>query len=254
MKRFFLLLSSAALLLASCEKDKEDKKDGVFKGPEVTVHGGKAWTWIQLNQQGTPERVAIAIKESTFASLPIGNETGGGHSHENNFILKFHPKADATPFEHVYLNWNPNGHPPAGVYNVPHFDLHYYTVSSEEREAMVDPAKLDADPAPGYIPANHLGVDPVPQMGKHFVDLTSPELSGAPFTQTFIFGSHDTKVVFWEPMITLDFLKNTNSFVRDLPQPAKFQKAGYYPTKMRVEKANGVTNVILEGFVLRQAS
>lgn len=254
MKRFFLLLSSAALLLASCEKDKEDKKDGIFKGPEVTVHDGKAWTWLEINKQGIPERVAISINDRALNSVPIGTETGGGHSHENNFVLKFHPKADATIFKHVFLNWNPAGHPPAGIYNLPHFDIHYYTVSSEERDAMVDPAKLNADPDAAYLPANHIGADPVPQMGKHWVDVTSPEFAGAPFTQTFIYGSNNKKVVFFEPMITLDFLKNTNSFVRDLPQPAKFEKAGYYPTKMRVEKANGVTNVILEGFVQRQAS
>jgi len=27
------------------------------------------------------------------------------------------------PFDHIGINWNPNGHPPAGVYNRPHFDV-----------------------------------------------------------------------------------------------------------------------------------
>jgi hypothetical protein len=127
-------------------------------------------------------------------------------------------------------------------------------ISSEERETHVDPVKLDAALTADYLPANHIGVDPVPTMGKHYVDVTSPELNGQPFTQTFIFGSYDSKLTFWEPMITLDFLKNTTNFERTIPQPAKFQKTGYYPTRMRVAKANGATNIILEGFVLRQAS
>jgi hypothetical protein len=254
MKKVFFLLLSTAMMMSSC--DKNNDKSGIFKGPETTVFGGKAWTWIQLDKDGNPERVAISINDAALNSVNMGNgeHTGSPHQHENNFVLKFHPKADATPFKHVWLNWNPNGHPPAGVYTVPHFDLHYYMVESDERETYLDSVKLEASPAAAYVPVNHLGVDPIPAMGKHFVDLASPELNGQQFTQTFIFGSYDSNLIFWEPMITLAFLKNTNSFERTIPQPAKFQKSGYYPTKMRMVKENGVTNVILEGFVLRQAS
>jgi hypothetical protein len=94
----------------------------------------------------------------------------------------------------------------------------------------------------------------IPKMGKHWIDVTSPELSGEKFSQTFIFGSYDSKVIFYEPMITLDFLKKTSKFERPIPVPAKFQKSGYYPTKMRVVKHDGVTEVLLDGFVKRQAS
>jgi hypothetical protein len=55
-------------------------------------------------------------------------------------------------------------------------------------------------------------------------------------------------------MITLDFLKNTSSFQRAIPQPAKVQQSGYYPTKMRILKHNGETEIILDEFVYRQAS
>jgi hypothetical protein len=55
-------------------------------------------------------------------------------------------------------------------------------------------------------------------------------------------------------MITLDFLKNANKFERAIPVPGRFQKPGYYPTKMRVTKHDGVTEVLLDGFVKRQAS
>ena len=116
------------------------------------------------------------------------------------------------------------------------------------------PRKLDANLPEGYLPANHAGGAPVPTMGKHYIDVTCPEFNRQPFSQTFIFGSYAAKLTFLEPMITLDFLKQTNNFVRSIPQPAKFQKTGYYPTKMRVSKVNGVTNIILKDFVLRQAS
>lgn len=254
MKKIFFLMIVAAVGFTSCKKENNDKS-GIFKGPETSVYHGKAWTWVELNKEGQPERVAISINQDVLNNVTPGNGTGSGeHQHDNNIVLKFHPKADVTPFKHVWLNWNPDGHPPVGIYNKPHFDLHYYMVSPEERETFIDPAKLDAALPASYLPANYIGIDPVPTMGKHYVDVTSPELSGQPFTQTFILGSYDAKLAFWEPMITLDFLKNTTNFVRDIPQPAKYQKTGYYPTKMRVAKQNTVTNIILEGFVLRQAS
>ncbi|HYC28079.1 MAG TPA: hypothetical protein VEB42_04670 [Chitinophagaceae bacterium] len=253
MKKIFLALATAATLLASCEKD--ESKAGIFKGPEVQVYDGKAWAWVQLDKNEVPERVGVSITDKALNSVPMTMDPAEGpHAMGSNFVLPFHRKADTTPFKHVWLNWNAMGHPPAGVYTVPHFDIHYYMVPTEERETYVDQAKLDASPEADYIPANHLGVDPLPQMGKHFVDLASPELNGQLFTQTFIFGSYDKKSVFWEPMITLDFLKKTTNFERTIPQPAKVQKSGYYPTKMRVTKENGVTNIILEAFVKRQAS
>lgn len=253
MKKIFFLVLVAAVSFTSCKKEDSDKS-GIFKGPETILYHGKAWTWIQLNKEGNPERVAISVNDDALNSVKIGDDNTGDHAHNDHLILKFHPKADVTPFKHVWLNWNPSGHPPVGIYNKPHFDFHYYMASPEERETFVDQAKLDASLPAGYLPANYIGIDPVPTMGKHYVDVTSPELNGHPFSQTFIFGSYDAKLAFWEPMITLEFLKNTTDFVRDIPQPAKFQKTGYYPTKMRVAKFNGTTNIILEGFVLRQAS
>lgn len=253
MKKLFLLASAAITLFSSCKK--EDVKSGVFKGPETALYHGKAWTWIQLDNDGNPMRVAISLNDEVLNSVTPGTgSTSTGHHHDNNVVLKFHPKADVTIFNHVWINWNPDGHPPVDIYDKPHFDFHYYTVSPEERETYLDPVKLDASLPADYLPATYIGVDPVPTMGKHYVDVTSPELNGQPFTQTFIYGSYDTKMKFLEPMITLDFLKNTSSFERMIPQPAKFQKTGYYPTKMRIEKSNGVTNIILEGFILRQAS
>jgi hypothetical protein len=253
MKKLFLFAIAAGTLFGSCKKN--DENGGIFKGPETAVYHGKAWTWIQLNSDGNPERVAISIDDAALNSVTAGTgTTGGEHHHDNNVVVKFHPRADVTIFNHVGLDWNPDGHPPVGIYDKPHFDFHYYMVSPEERNTFIDPVKLDLSVPADYLPANYFGGDPVPQMGKHYVDLTSPELNGQPFTQTFIHGSYDGKIKFLEPMITLEYLKNTTSFERTLPQPAKFQKAGYYPTKMRIEKANGVTNIILEGFVLRQAS
>ena len=105
-----------------------------------------------------------------------------------------------------------------------------------------------------YLPANYVSGPPVPQMGKHWIDITSPEFNGATFTQTFIYRSYDSKITFNEPMITKAFLDNTTQFERSIPQPAKVQKTGYYPTKLIVVRQAEGTAIILDGFVYREAS
>lgn len=246
------------IALFSCKKD-DHKNQRLFEGAKKDVHHGKAWTWIQLSKDGAPEQLGISIDDAVLNSVPTETTgTGEHHTHDNNVVLPLPAKAlETTLFKTIGLDWNPAGHPPANVYTKPHFDFHFYTMTEAERLAAVDPTKLNADPALDYLPVNHIGVDPIPQMGKHWVDITSPELhptNPAAFTQTFIYGSYDSKVTFYEPMITLDFLKTTRNFERVIPQPIKFKQSGYYPTKIRVVKHGGTTEIILDGFVKRQGS
>jgi hypothetical protein len=163
---------------------------------------------------------------------------------------------EVTPFKVNGLDWNPQGHEPENVYTLPHFDFHYYMVPAAEVLGAVDMQKMMVPPAAEFIPANYVAGPPVPQMGLHWVDVTSPELNPTnpqTFTQTFIFGSYNSKLTFYEPMITRQFLLNTNNFERSIPQAPKVQTTGYYPTKMRITKKGGETSVILDGFVHRQA-
>jgi len=253
MKKVIVLFTIVAALV-SCKKDKD--KSNVFKGPESEVYHGKAWSSLKLNSEGTPEKLTLSLDAATLASVPVGE--GGsaeGHTHENNILISLPEKAlEVTPFQFIMLNWNPMGHEPAGIYDTAHFDMHFYLTATSDVMNYVDMAKMENLPSADYVPANHIAGPGVPMMGKHWIDVTSPELHGVPFTQTFLYGSYDGQVVFYEPMITLDFLKATTSFQRSIPQPAKFKASGYYPTRMTVYKEAGTTNIALESFVYRQAS
>ena len=258
MKKLFLLAIMAGALLASCKKDNSENKERVFKGPVENFQHGKAFTWYEVDDNGNPFRLAIAIDDSAMASLDRNAPEGAGHHHENMLSLKFHPKVAATPFMHVGLDWNPFGHEPDVIYGKPHFDFHFYMISEADRMNIplyeMDSAKFKNIPASYYFPPTYINIPGgVPQMGSHWADVTSPELNGALFTQTFLYGSYNGKVIFYEPMITEAFIKANPSFERAIPQPAKVQKTGYYPTKMRLSKVGNLTNIILEGFVLRQA-
>ncbi|MBC6489695.1 DUF5602 domain-containing protein [Flavihumibacter stibioxidans] len=258
MKRMFKLavLAGAVLSMASCDKNDDQQVAGIFKGPESAFHDGKAFSWVQISNQGKPEKLGITIDKAAWESLPVGGD--GSHDHANSVTLKLHEKALATTvFKHIGLDWNPAGHEPANVYTLPHFDFHYYLMNEPDRLAIppyeVNPAGFDAKPAAEFFPVNYF--DPgggVPQMGKHWLDATSPELGGATFTQTFIYGSYNGKVNFMEPMVTRQFIESQPAYERAIPQPAKFQESGYYPTKMRIRHTAHATEVTLEDFIYRQ--
>lgn len=261
MKKILFFAALSMLALSSCKKDHNDDGENrkVFKGEAQVFQHGKAWSWYEVDDAGNPVRLGIAIDDAAMASLDTSAPGGPGHHHENSLSLKLPAKAGNTPFQHVLLDWNSKGHEPAGIYDTPHFDFHFYTVPDAERKTIPlyeqDSMKFKNLPAPAYMPPTYIALPGgVPQMGVHWLDVTTPEINGQPFTQTFLFGSYDGKVTFYEPMITEAFIKANPNFERAIPQPAKYQKDGWYPTKMRISKENGTTNVIVEAFVKRQAS
>lgn len=245
-----ILVVAASTFVFACDKDKSEK---TFKSEETTVFGGKAWSTITVKDD-VPQQVSLVLNDAVLNTAPAGTP-GEMHNPANDFIIPLAPKAlQTTLFKFIMLNWNPNGHEPEHIYTLPHFDMHFYETSANEVMAYTDQTKLDSEVPAGYIPANHISGPGIPMMGKHYIDATSGELNGQTFTQTFLYGSYDSKVVFYEPMITLDFLKNTTNFERSVPQPTKFEKTGYYPTRLKIVKHDGLTEIILSGFTKRQAS
>src|SRR6185436_18951165 len=108
-----------------------------------------------------------------------------------------------------------------------------------------------------YLPSDYIDVGAVvPRMGNHLLDSQSPELKDSlPFTNTFILGAYEGELIFWEPMITLDFLQKTQDVCLEIRQPPAYRQAGYYPTEYCVRQdQSGRRTVSLEGFRFSQAS
>jgi hypothetical protein len=263
MKKLMLTALAALSLLSACQKD-DKKPSGVFTGEPIPLGQGKAWAWIRTDTENKPVAVGVSITQAALQTVDKGHSHPGGRtSHEEGgeWMLPLPAQKSVTPFDHLMLGWAPEGHPPVGVYTKPHFDFHYYMMTEAERLAIppyeVNPSKFDLLPAPAFLPALYVPIPGgVPQMGVHWVDRTSPEVQPVnplPFTQTFMYGSYDSRVTFYEPMITLEFLKETKNFERSIPQPTAFAKAGYYPTRMRIVKEGNETQVIMDNFVYRTA-
>lgn len=83
------------VMATSCKKER-DEHQGIFKGPAVKVHGGKAWTWVQLNSEGAPQKISITVDDAALNTVAgSGGHGGGEHAMDDNFVLAFHPKAEA---------------------------------------------------------------------------------------------------------------------------------------------------------------
>jgi len=212
-----------------------------FYGPQVQMGNGHSRSWINISHDGTPLAIGIEMTNGALQGLPEDPENFAA----STFILPLHQKAKSlTPFDHIVINWNVHGHEPQHVYDLPHFDFHYYKISLAEQLAIppypLAPAAFDNEPPAGYMPSLYLHTaGGVPQMGAHWVDLLSPEFHGQLFTHTFIYGSYNGKVTFEEPMITLATLESGNTIHKDFRQPALFAPDNtYYPTRYNIWKDN----------------
>jgi hypothetical protein len=241
-------------------------------GEKVKVGNGFIRTYIVTEQMfgGAPVEIGVAMSEDALEGLPAPMAMSAeemkkaGHSNMTMYLLDL-PKRNPTPYKFVQFDWNAAGHEPAGVYDLPHFDFHFYTVPVEVRNSIVptDPQyaqKAASYPGADYRAAFYLDAATaagapaaavtIPQMGLHWLDVRSPELQGLtghpeafkPFTKTFIYGSWDGQFIFDEPMITRAYIlakrDATDPSVRDelipVSVPARRSPAGYYPGAYRI--------------------
>ncbi len=234
------ILVAAAAALSACNAS-EASEPGVRTeyGSAVALGNGTARTYVTMDG-GAPAEVGVALSEDALTGLQAPHDPGAivfedGHMTFEHVLPL--PAANPTPFQHVVVNWNPGGHEPDGIWNLPHFDFHFYLISPAERAAIghSDPqfqAKAERTPPAAEIPQGYVLPAPlgVPQMGVHWVDPKTPELNGRTFTQTFIYGSWNGEVIFAEPMITKAFLESKPDFAAPLPPAQAYGRAGYHPT------------------------
>lgn len=241
-----LFLSFICLSAVGCQDDAPLPPQ-TFYGPVTQLGNKNVKSFVRIDDAGAPEEIGIIIPESALINLP----------HTMAHIeLQLPQQAYKTAFDHIGLDWMPHGHEPEGVYTVPHFDMHFYMITSSERMqiGMNDPLSEEL-PLPGYMPASYIPLPgSVPQMGKHWIDPSTPELNGEEFTSVMMMGSYNKEVIFYEPMMTLEYLqeKENEEFVLELPE--KYEQEGkYYPTSYSVafDQRKKEHIISLTGFTLR---
>ncbi|MBV7332524.1 DUF5602 domain-containing protein [Chloroflexi bacterium TSY] len=255
----------------------------VSYGDPVTMGNGSIRTFVKSAGNGKPLEVGVEFGGIALSGLPTAVsdgkwdvlDSGGnvvwpccGHEH----LLFFPDTGQNHPFQHAVINWNPVGHPPPAIYGLPHFDFHFYIISNATRTSIEAPtAETVCSPDPMLIPLTcedfetataplspqqrpplFMSVGAVePAMGNHLINPTAREFNGEPFTETWIFGTWDGAISFFEPMLTLDFLKDLNGTdcVR-ISMPQAFAEAGNYPTRycMKYQKGQDLYTITLDKF------
>lgn len=252
------------LLFAGCEKDgisqfeneplelnspdlkAHSEKVNTFYGPAQPFGNGVVRAMVTMNREGEPQAIAVIISEKALERMPEEMRV---------ITLKLPNKAEGLAFDHIDLDWNPAGHEPPGMYDLPHFDFHFYMISEEEKMKMTDWDVEVMLPSQEFWPENYFPTQElVPSMGMHWLNSLAPELGGETFTHTFIYGSYGGQFIFYEPMVTVDYLKQANGESFTIHQPEEFQREGYYyPTTYSIshDPVKKEYLISLEGMVLR---
>ena len=130
------------------------------------------------------------------------------------------------------------------MYDLPHFDVHFYIEPIEKIFAIESgpcgPEFVRCDQfklATKLLPANYMhgdfkNVDAVaPAMGNHLIDPTSAEFNGKKFTRTWIYGVYDGRVTFFEEMLTREYMLSRPAACFPIKSPPAVNVKGYYPTQ-----------------------
>ena len=256
-------------------------------GTPVSLGTGTVASYAEVDAAGAPKVIGVMFAARALENLPaapsdghhcfdadkngeidLAAECAGWHEWVLPLPSDLARRAD-MPFKWALLNWNPHGHIPPGVYDTPHFDVHFYMESIERVFAIqagpcgpehvrCDQFALARKPLPGnYIPASHVDVGAVaPAMGNHLVDVTGPEFKGEKFRHTWIYGVYDGRVTFYEEMVDRAYLLSKPSACFPIPSPEAVATSGYYPAQscIRYVADKDAYTVSLEGFAMRNAS
>jgi len=236
--RFVALLRAAlaSLAMLALTAGVAQASSGIFAGEPVAVGQGHARVLVVTGTGGTPTSVHVVLDDRALEGLPADRSD----QHTWAYVLPMPTTGPRTGYDHVGLDWEAAGHPPNGVYTVPHFDVHFYLIGSAEQDAVTfngpDRERMLAPPDASLVPPGY-AVPPdtaVERMGLHGIDLAGGEFHGKPFTHSFLYGYYAGRLVFVEPMITLAFLRANGDVTAPVRTPSAYSLPGYYPTRYRV--------------------
>lgn len=284
--RLMLLFAIAVPGVLGCATTDSGTPNARSLGWQVPLGNGTATSYGEVDSHGTPTAIGITLSAAALDGLPTGSDNHHCVDRDKSGAITSTTKCVHTvehvipipdiiarradiPFKWVLLNWNAAGHIPPGIYDVPHFDVHFVMAPIAKIFAIqagpcgpesvrCDQFEIGKKPLPSnYVHADFRDVDAVvPAMGNHLIDLTGPEFNKHPFTRSWIYGVYDGKVIFYEEMVTRAHLLSKPNTCVPIKSPKAVEVTGFYPTVscIRNSAASGEHSVSMEGFVFRNAS
>lgn len=283
-----ILLGMALIAVSACVSQEADRKETKhLKGSVVELGEGQVESFAEISGKGEPVKVGAYFSAGTLNSPPEsltdGNRCfdhdGNGEIDPDAECMPWHERViplpseiarnPDMPFKWALINWNPHGHLPPGVWNTPHFDVHFYMEPIENIFALqrgdcgpeflrCDQYEIAMKPVPEHLMhPDYINVGAAaPAMGNHLVDTTAAEFHGAPFTRSWIYGAYDGRVIFYEEMIAQDYLQSEPNACYPIKTTPEVDLSGYYPETVcsRYDPEKGGVAVSLEDFKYREAS
>jgi hypothetical protein len=208
-------LAGGALLSGAAGATRNDDSTEYHVGDATSVGDGTVEAYATTDSSGAVSSLGVHIDGKAFAAVdeggPVHEEPVAAHLHfpteteEGDAI-------DPCPFTFNGFHYNPQGHAPPGIYTVPHFDFHFYTMAEEDVDGISGGPLADApvpivgiadyevpetQRPPGYMFEEHRFV--VEGMGEHLLDRTAPEFQGDDFSHTYVYGVYDSAIDPEEP-------------------------------------------------------
>jgi len=276
----------AVAVAAGCSSARVDAPASRMSGWQMKLGDGTVSSYAEFEGAGVPSAIGVVWSARALESLPAGSDehrcfgrdkhgamdAATRCQHTFEFVIPL-PDAvalrDDIPFKWVLLNWNHQGHIPSGIYDVPHFDVHF------EMGAIAEVFAIEPGPCgpefvrcdqfqtarkplpPNYAAPDYMDVEAVvPAMGNHLIDTTGPEFRKQPFTRSWIYGVYDGRVTFYEAMVTRAYMMSKPNDCLPIKAPRAVAVAGLYPTQycVRHNAATGEYSVSMEQFIRREAS
>ena len=239
-----MMIAAASLCLPAAWAAGGDAASGAgrsYRGPAVAIGRGSARTVVQTDAAGRPTALGVEFTAGALDGLPASPHPRDS-ALDWHYYLAFAKKAPATGFDHVMLNWHPKGHVPKGIYDLAHFDFHFYLITRNDQLKIHYPHPETADmtgvtlPDKALVPVGYF-IPPgtqVDRMGVHAVEKAAPEFSGKKFTSTLIYGYSKGELAFIEPMQTIAYLQTRPNAMAPVAAPARYSFPGYYPATYSV--------------------
>lgn len=240
----------AAIMVSGAARGEQGSAS--YPGASVAIGKGAAYAFVRTGPGGELAAIGVVLTAAALEDLP--GAAPGSHGRVP-YHLPMPVAGPKTVVDHVVVDWEAVGHPPAKVYDVPHFDFHFYLVSREEVDKVAfqgpdESASPAQQPPAEWLPAGYV-LPPgtaMPKMGAHAINPGGAEFQQQPFAATFIYGYYDKQQIFIEPMVSLAYLQSQPDFSAPVSRPASYSRAGSYPSSYRVafDAARQVYEITLE--------
>jgi hypothetical protein len=288
-----IIIGAAALLVgawaASLQSGDRGRAQAQPQDRSIIVHNrtslgeGFLQSVYRRAPDGSPQMVGVTISERAMQTLPTKPR------HDANTCFDFNgddtidsiaecaggtervlwlPRIKGLPFQWMLVNWQSFGHGPPHVFDLPHFDLHYFIQDYEARNLIrtgpcglvmncKDLARSQLPVPERFHPPGFDGPGASGRMGNHIANTRAPPYTGEPLTQAFAYGTYGGHISFWEPVLSTAWLtaEKPRSSCLTIAWAPEVELSGYYPHKTcaAYRRAESDYLLSLEGFEYRKA-